>query len=230
MSQSRQGKLDHAGSSGQQLALRAELAAPVARPRALALLAGFLLLVLVLVLFFQINAFLSGLEARLAIGSGGEARLSAMSQQMDSLKGKLNGLLADSVEIRLKTLEKNVSAGKVSADDLDAFHSLQRDLNLLEDYALAAGSAVLDYDRNEHPRFQPLAGSASAVLPSNHELVNEIARLKGLFYLCLTGLATGTGLLTIRYFRGKGRSLPAAASSGKPRLTHQGNRRQRRHG
>jgi len=64
-----------------------------------------------------------------------------MNQQMDSLRGKLNNILADSVEIRIKSLEKSIAEGKVSAGDVETFQSLQNDLRTLEDYAFFGGGA-----------------------------------------------------------------------------------------
>lgn len=169
-----------------------------------AVLAGCLLLVSALVLFFEVRSFLGHLESRLAVG--GHGRLQAMSQQMEALRGRFNGILAESIEVRLKALEKNLAAGKVGADDLRAFEELQKDIAILERYAGSGGPAVLN-EAGEHDRFRALRSPQPGIRDT--DLVNEVAELKHLFYFCLAGLATGTGMMLGYYWVNQRRCLRA---------------------
>ncbi len=165
-------------------------ALPATRSRGtgiLAALACCLLLASVLILFFQVRGFLGHLETRLSAESGGDNRLRAINQHMEALQGKFNALLAESVELRLKTLEKNVESGKVVADDLRTFESLRIDLKALESYAQSSGAMGLDYARQEHGRYQALATQQPVL--RNDELKGELAELKTLFYGCLAVFA-----------------------------------------
>jgi hypothetical protein len=172
---------------------RARPPAPGRRSRIIVVLAICVLLASVLVLFFQFRSFLGHLEVRLATESGGHTRIRAMSQQMEALRDRFNGLLAESVEVRLKALEKSVEAGKVSADDLRVFAELQKDINLLESYASGGGALSFDYAQREHSRFRALPETKPAA--RNDDLMNEVLALKSLFYLCVAGLMTGTAAI-----------------------------------
>jgi hypothetical protein len=162
---------------------------PVAQGRRISIFAAMascLLLALVLVLFFQVRGFLAHLETRLAVESGGNTRIHAIGQHMEALQGKFNALLAESVEMRLKTLEKSVETGKVGAVDLRTFEVLKNDLELLENYAVRSGALGFDYAQQEHSRFRAVPETKPIV--RNDELMNEILALRSLFYLCLATL------------------------------------------
>jgi len=198
MTQSYQG--EHAAKSTQRqlVADAGRSRSSMTTPRLLTILAALLLLAAVIFLFFQINVLLADVEYRLNSDASGEGRLRSMNQQMDSLRGKLNNILADSVEIRIKSLEKSIAEGKVSAGDVETFQSLQNDLRTLEDYAFFGGAPLLEEGRLEHPRYQAM-GVARMPALSNQAMMAEVARLRQLFYLCLTGLVLGTGVLATRY-------------------------------
>lgn len=162
-------------------------------------LAACLLLVSILVLFFQVQSFLGHVETTVATAdAGGETRLRAIGRQVEMLRDKLHGALADSVELRLKALERNIDAGKVGADDVRAFEELLKDLKLLEDYAESGPATALDDSRRDHGRFRPLPGGEGGFGKSN--LVQELADLKTLFYFCLAGLGTGTVVMVGYYW------------------------------
>jgi hypothetical protein len=140
--------------------------------------------------FVQTGGFLNHLETRLSAEAGGDARLQAMTRHMENLRGKFNGLLAESIEARLKALEKTLETGKIGSEDLRSFEELQKDLRLLE-HAAGRGEALsLDYAQREHERFRPVPDGKPVI--RNDELLSEILELKSLIYLCAAGLlATG---------------------------------------
>lgn len=191
---------------------------PPAPWRAFALI--LLLLAGIFALFWQFHGELKTLESSVVRESGGGERLKAMNQQMEVLRDRLHGLMADSVEIRLKTLERNLAAGKVSGDDLILFQTLQNDMQSLEAYATVAGTPGLDYAAREHPRFQPVGMAAGAVL-SQGEMLREISRLRTLLYLCLTGLLAAGGVTAARCWIGyrKPPALTSGASAPPPLLS-----------
>lgn len=168
------------------------------RAKIVAFLALCLLLGSVLVLFVQVSGFLGHVETKLAVESGGDSRLRAMSQHLGDLRGRFHGLLEESVETRLKELEKTVANGKVNFDDLKAFGELQKDIEALENYAIANGTQGFDYARREHDRFRALPGQTP--VPRNDELLREAVELKNLVYFCAAGLATGTALMLGYYW------------------------------
>lgn len=188
------------------------LAAPARSFRAFAL--GLLVLFALLGLLYQFHTQLDTLEARLLSQPAGGERLQAMGRQMGVLRERLHGLMADSVEMRLKSLERSLSSGRINAEDLALFQTLQQDLKALESYSEAYGPAGLDDAGREHPRYQA-AGAVAAVV-SQSELLREISRLRLLLYLCLTGLVAGGGFLAARSWLAH-RATPALKNPARPR-------------
>lgn len=190
---------------GEQSRHRRPVSQPVAtvperRSGVLWWLAGLVLLVATAYLLFLLGGYLNEMERRLSAHSGGEQRVAMMGREMDYLRIKLNGLLADSVEIRIKSLERAVAEGRVSSDEIQSFSLLQNDLNLLENYSKASGGDFPDSRRSEHARYQPVANAPTL---SNQQLLEEVARIKGLFYLCLYGLAAGAGVVLVLRLRAR---------------------------
>ena len=173
---------------------------PVHRGRAtgfLAAIAACLLLASILVLFLQVQGFVSHLEAKWAAETGGSKRLHAINEQVEALQGKFNSLLAESVELRLKALERSVESGRVAVDDLRTFESLRADLLTLENYADRVGAKDFDYPSQEHDRYQAIAASPPPL--RNTALKSELAELKVLFYGFLGVLAVAL-LAMFRYW------------------------------
>jgi hypothetical protein len=188
MSNKRNGKSEHPAPS-----LQPRLSGPPTAGRApaqqAAWLFGLLIASIILTIGYQLKLELDGLEARL-LQPAGNPRLDAISQQMSGLRGRLHGLMADSVEMRLKSLERNLATGHVNGDDLQVFQSLQRDLQSLETFAESPDGALMGVGQSDHPRYQALAAAVPG-LTGNTELLREISRLRTLLYLCLTGLVVG---------------------------------------
>ena len=188
MSNKRNGKSEPSGPSAHP-----RLSGPTTPVRAPAQrgawLFGLLIACIILTIGYQIKIELDGLETRL-LQPAGNPRLDAISQQMSGLRGRLHGLMADSVEMRLKSLERNLATGHINGDDLQVFQSLQRDLQSLETFAGSPDGAMIGVGQADHPRYQALAAAVPG-LAGNAELLQEISRLRTLLYLCLTGLVVG---------------------------------------
>jgi hypothetical protein len=160
-------------------------------PGIFAALAACLLLASVLILFLQVQGFLGHLEARLTVESGGDRRLNALNQHMEALQVRFNALLAESVEVRLKDLERNIDAGKVGTADLQVFESLKNDLKTLESYAQRNGALGFDYPSREHSRYQAVVAvaPATAAPAPNQVLRSEVLEIRQLLYGLLAALA-----------------------------------------
>lgn len=170
-------------------------------------------------LFHQLQGELDVLESQLMTETGGE-RMKAMGGQMVLLQGRLHGLMADSVEIRLKALEQNLAGGHVTPEVMHQFEVLQNDIKALESYSQGPESPNLDAAIPDHPRY----ASASSVPPpalTKVEMFREISRLRTLLYLCLTGLVATGGVLLGRYWLTTSSTprLPHARASKPPLLT-----------
>lgn len=159
-------------------------------PLLLAALAGFLFAA-VLILFFQVEGFLGRLEPQKLPATNGHDRLQVISEQVDTLQGKFSVLMVESVETRLRTLEKNIAAGNANAEDLRAFEQLKHDLAMLRRYADFSGIAALDGAILEHDRYQ-LQAPAEAVESPKESLAREVRELRNLTYLILLGLASSS--------------------------------------
>lgn len=141
---------------------------PRRRVRVAAAIALLLLWATVLLLFFQVHGFLDRVEAQLrAQATSGDGRIRAIRQQMDALQDKFNALLAESVEVRLKNLEKSVAVGRVGAEDLKAFQELKDDLRALETYAARNEGQGLDTLWIDHPACVPCRSRAGQCAPTN---------------------------------------------------------------
>jgi hypothetical protein len=156
-----------------------------------------ILFALVVLLFFQVQGFIGNVETKRA-EAGSDARLRAMDQQMQALRGQFNGLLAESIENRLRLLQKSVDSGKASADDLRVFAELQRDLALLESYA-GRGTPVPAAESFEHMRYQPLVTAPPPRVVRNDQLLDEVRQLKLLFVVSATGIALVALVLAVLY-------------------------------
>jgi hypothetical protein len=160
---------------------------------------SLIILALSCVLFFQVRNVLERFETPLIPdGPGRDTRITAIHQQMESLQGKFSVLLAESVEMKLKTLSKDIESGKVSAEDLRLFEELKSDLQLLEKYsANHAERRSLDSMLLEHPRFQQMAESRK--LTPNPDWDIQVLRLKNLVYVCIAALVL-TSLFLLGYW------------------------------
>lgn len=154
---------------------------------------------LIWILFY----FSTRLETTVAGPTEEQARIKAINRQIDALQRKFGVLLAESVEMRLKTLQKNIDMGTVSSADIAAFEQLRNDLAVLEGYAEASGADVFDSTEIEHSRFRRLPGSA---VVRNEELMDEVLQVKNLLYFCAASLATTTVLVSGYWLRQRSRA------------------------
>ncbi len=170
------------------------LPVPVKKIHWKSILAACISLGLILILFIRVEQALDTLEAGLKPARhSSDARLQAINEQMDSLHEKFSLLLAESVEMKLKALSKDMEAGKLDPDDAHLFGELEKELQLLQQYSATRGPGQLESARLEHARFKPLAPPAATDArpessPDATELSRQISRLRNMVYLSLTAL------------------------------------------
>ena len=213
----RQGEEDAVHPSGQSWSGRSGYLVPASG-------AGIFFIAIFLVaglfaIFHQLQGDLDLLESQLMTESGGD-RMKAMGGQMVLLQSRLHGLMADSVEIRLKALEQNMASGHVTPEVMHQFEVLQNDIKVLESYTQGPDSPNLDTAIPEHPRYASAVAQGAPGL-TKVEMFREISRLRTLLYLCLTGLVATGGVLLGRYWLTSARSaqLPHTPSRKPPLLT-----------
>lgn len=127
------------------------------------------------------------------VESGDAQRIRQYNRRLDRLEERMTAFIADSVENRLRTLEKNVESGNVGAGEIGAVQELKNEVKLLETYSAGKSGDLTDPARMDHPRFRPTPGSEQAA--SLAGMVDEVAKLKTLLYLGLG--SCGAGLLAI---------------------------------
>lgn len=170
------------GLVGRDIALREPLfQAHSRRGRIAALVLLACMAVLGSYLFFRSGLFISHVQDSLRAASGDTDKIRIYNQQLESLQGKMAGFIADSVETKLRTLEKSVAAGTVGTEEFRTFEELKSELKLLETYSLGTSGNGMDQARLDHQRFQVLPGSRQTT--SAGDLMREVLHLQNLFYL-----------------------------------------------
>jgi hypothetical protein len=185
----------------------APLAAPASRTRYWAFALMVLMLIVSLYLFISTSQMLERFQGRLAdVEDSDSARIRQYNEKLESLQNRMTVFVADSVETKLKNLEKNVTAGTVGTQEIKTLEELKSEVKLLETYSIGKRANLTDPTRLDHARFQPVPGSQSTVIQSG-DLLYEISKMKRLLYLgiasCgLVGLLLG-GYWWQRHFRAK---------------------------
>lgn len=177
-----------------------------------AILAGFLGLALILVLFVHVEKALDTLEAGLKpVHHTDHPRIEAINQQMESLHGQFSVLLAESVEMKLKALSKDMEKGKLNPEDARLFDELEKELQMLEQYSADLAPDQLENNRLEHPRFKPVAMSENS--KSDQEIPAQFTELRSIVYFSLSALGI-TLLAFLGYWAKQSHKLPNPHDSG----------------
>ncbi len=92
-----------------------------------------------------------------------------LSQEIDTLKGQLVGLVSGSIESKLRILEQSIRSGSLSTS-LGAIEDIKNDVKVLRSYS--------------KPRVSVQAGSIKSQ-QLNEKLIDELSQLKRLIYLTL---------------------------------------------
>lgn len=140
------------------------------------------LLILGVYLFLQTHHLLARLQNTVVSMEDGDAiRIRQYNEKLEALQNQMSVFVADAVETKLKSLEKNVSAGTVGMQDVKMLEELTGEVKLLETYSAGKHINLMDLSRLDHPRFQVTPGSQV----SAGSLLEEVADMKRLLYLSI---------------------------------------------
>ncbi len=152
------------------------------RARFLGLLLMIFMMALSLYFFFGAQQLFERVWGQFATVEDSDAvRIRLYNQQIQSLQDRMTVFVADSVETKLKALEKNVTAGAVGAQEIKVLEELKGEVKLLENYSAGKGGKLTDLSRLDHARFQITPGTQNTV--SSGDLLYEVLQLKSLLYL-----------------------------------------------
>lgn len=149
--------------------------------------------------FFAAAAFLSAMSLWLIFAHGamstverqvtpaGTGSNSEHRQQLMSFETRLARVLSASVESKLRTLERSVERGPLTAEELRLIEATANELRLLQSNPGALAASAVSLDVKEHPRYQAVA----AARPDTHanELLHHIAKLRQVYYASLIAFA-----------------------------------------
>lgn len=159
------------------------LDAPSLRARYWAFALMALLLALSFYLFLNTQYLFERFQGRLAGVEDSDAlRIRQYNEKLESLQNRMTVFVADSVETKLKSLERNVTAGTVGAQEIKTLEELKGEVKLLEDYSAGKHGKLLDPSRLDHARFQSIPGSDNNTAPAG-DLLYEVSQIKRLLYL-----------------------------------------------
>jgi hypothetical protein len=141
-----------------------------------------LILALGLYLLLNTGQMLERFQGRLAgVEDNDTVRIKQYNRQLEALQDRMTSFVADSVENKLKALERNVTEGVVGAQEIKTLEELRGEVKLLEKYSAGRGGNLTDSSRLEHARFQITPGTGD--MPSSADLLNEVSQMKRLLYL-----------------------------------------------
>jgi hypothetical protein len=180
------------------------LASPHSPHRAWVWVALLVFLGLGLYLLLESTQIASRVQSKfVGVESGDAQRIREYNQRLEVLQERMTSFIADSVDDRLRTLEKNVESGKVGATEIGAIQELKHEVKLLETYSAGKGGDFTDPSRMDHPRFQPTPGSRQAA--SLADMAGEISRLKTWLYLGLGSCGAGFLMIGSYWLRDRAR-------------------------
>ncbi len=149
---------------------------------ALALVA--LMITLSLYLLLSTSQILGRIQVRLAqVEDSDTIRIRQYNQKLENLQDRMTVFVADSVETKLKSLERNVTDGSVGAQEIKILEELKGEVKLLENYSHGKGGKLTDSSRLDHPRFQITPGTQNT--SSSGDLLYEVSQMKRLLYLSI---------------------------------------------
>lgn len=140
-----------------------------------------ILLVACVYLFLNAGLRFDAFQTRVAVANDGDAaKLRVYNQKLESLQNRMTVFVADSVETKIKSLEKNIESGTVGAQEISALEELKAEVKLLEKYSVGGGGHLTDLARLDHPRFRVTPGSRNP--QPDEDLLYEVSRMKYLLY------------------------------------------------
>jgi hypothetical protein len=111
--------------------------------------------------------------------------------ELDSLQGRVAGLMKDSVENKLRMLEKSVEGGRFGPEEIGLLDALQSELRFLEKHA-SRGGRLESAGEHERYRMMPAMAEDSAAA----QLLREWVEFEKLLYLGAGALGAGALMLS----------------------------------
>ncbi|MDD2767107.1 MAG: hypothetical protein PHT19_00140 [Methylococcus sp.] len=127
--------------------------------------------------------------------------LQQYQNELESLQGRVAGLMKDSVENKLRTLEKSVQSGRFGQDEAGLLEALKSELRFLQNYATQGGRLNT---AGEHERYRPTQASSEETAAV--QVPREWIEFEKLLYLGVGALGASTLLLSGAWL--SGRRLP----------------------
>jgi hypothetical protein len=160
--------------------------------RAAGILFLWLALAIMVLILWRGESLIKGLNAsyseRAAIQN---PDLQQYQNELDSIQGRVAGLMKDSVENKLRTLEKSVQGGRFGPDEAGLLEALKSELRFLQNYATQGGQLK---SAGEHERYRmspELAEDSSA-----SQAAQDWVEFEKLLYLGAGALGAGTLMLS----------------------------------
>ena len=154
---------------------------PSQRVRYCAILIMALMLAVSLYILLNAGFMLERFQGRLAnVEDTDTVKIRQYNQKLEVIQERMTAFVADSVETKLKTLEKDVADGSVSDQEIKALEDLKGQVKLLETYSAGKGGNLTDTSRLDHVRFQITPGKLGAA--SSVDLLYEVSQMKRLLY------------------------------------------------
>ncbi|MDD5034596.1 MAG: hypothetical protein PHE55_07530 [Methylococcaceae bacterium] len=151
----------------------------LARARFLGWVLMAFMLVLSVYLFFDTHRFFDRFQARYdQVEDDDTVKIRQYNRQLEALQDKMTVFVADSVENKLKSLEKNVTSGTVGAQELRTLEELKSEVKLLETYAAGKSGKLTDLSHLDHARFKITPGTRN----THDDLFQDLLELKQLLY------------------------------------------------
>ncbi|WP_228719763.1 hypothetical protein [Methylococcus geothermalis] len=111
--------------------------------------------------------------------------------ELDSLQGRVAGLMKDSVENKLRMLEKSVQGGRFGPDEAGLLEALKSELRFLQNYATQGGQ-LKSAGEHERYRMSPEMAEGSATA----QTARDWMEFEKLLYLGAGALGAGTLMLS----------------------------------
>jgi hypothetical protein len=141
-----------------------------------------LILVVSLYLLLSTGQIIERFQGRLAaVEDSDTIRIHQYNQKLEALQDRMTAFVADSVENKLKILEKNVTEGTVGVQEIKTLEELKGEVKLLEKYSVGRKGNLTDSTRLDHARFQITPGTQN--ITASEDLLHEVSQMKRLLYL-----------------------------------------------
>jgi hypothetical protein len=154
-----------------------------------------------LVLYFFLSLSKSGADrySHVLSGSSSNVHSATLVRDIESLKGQMNILITGAMETKIQQLEESLQSGIISAADLGTIRELKEDLKALRAYSVQKASTTFGLTiGSENPGGQTAVGLSQY----SEELLNEVSKMKNLFYISIASWGVAIVIFGGTWLRG----------------------------